>query len=104
MNATTPYVEIDEQITPCIVTGPGTPTALGGTREPVSWVHVPDPLGLSSHSSPALSNRKLPVTGSSTSSPRWMPTALPDGTSGIATNEPSELRRQSLFGATLPPP
>ena len=48
---------------------PGTPTAFGGVRVPVCWVHVPDPLGFSSHNSPALSRRKLPVTGSFTSVP-----------------------------------
>src|SRR3974390_1042600 len=83
------------------VEGPSGGACLGGEA---FCAHVPVPSGLSSHSSPALSSRKLPVTGSSTNTPTWIPTDFPAGTSGMVLKEPSEFRRQSLLGATLPPP
>src|SRR5215467_8560529 len=76
----------------------------GGLRDPVSWRHVPEPLGSSSQNWPALRSRKLPVTGSSTSMPFWMPTCVLPGVFGIAVAVPFESRRHSLVLATLPPP
>src|SRR5690349_11583701 len=104
MYAITPCSGSAQEITPSGLVGPGMPTPDGGIRLPVCWVHVPAPDGFSSHSWPALSSRKLPVTGSHTRLPRWMPTAVPDGAFGIGVKLPSALRRHNRVGASLPPP
>src|SRR5687767_10583613 len=103
MYATTPKSGIAQEITPAAA--PGSPTPAGGIRVPVCCVQVPAPVGSSCQSSPELSSKKLPVTGSATKLPSRTPTPFPLGTGGMAVTEPLELKRHSLFELPpVPPP